>query len=174
MKQIILFCVFSLIAGLTHAQKLKDSDVPVSVQSAFSKLFPTATEVKWSKESANEFEAEFKMNKTEKSANFDQTGRWLGTETEIKSAGLPQPVLATISKDFAGYKIEESEKAETPDKGTFYEMELEKGESKIEVQISADGKVLKKEEKKEKEEKSKVKKEKEKKGEKKEKGDKKD
>ncbi len=153
MKQIILFCAVSLVAGLTHAQKLKDSEVPAAVKSAFTKLFPAAKEVKWSKESTNEFEAEFKMNKTEKSSNFDQTGKWLGSETEIKQTELPKAVQEAIAKEFAGYKIEETEKAETPDQGTFYEMELEKGKSTIEVQIAADGKVLKKEEKKEKGEK---------------------
>ena len=51
-------------------------------------------------------------------------------------------------KDF----IEEAEKAEILDKGMFYEVELEKGKLSYEVQFSAEGKVLKKEEKKEKDE----------------------
>jgi hypothetical protein len=154
MKKLIFIFSICLTAGLTHAQKQTDNSVPAVVRTAFTKLFPSATDVKWSKESASEFEAEFKMGKSEKSANFDQTGKWLGTETEIKAAELPQAVQATISKEFAGYKIGESEKAETSDKGTFYELELVKGKSNLEVQIAADGKVLKKEDKKEKEKKN--------------------
>lgn len=143
-------CVVSLIGGLAQAQKLKENEVPKAVKESFVKRFPKAKEVKWSKESATEFEAEFEIDETGQSVNFDQAGKWLVTETEIKSSQLPAAVQATITKEFAGYKIEEAEKAETSDKGMFYEVELEKGELNYEVQISSEGKVLKKTEKKEK------------------------
>ena len=143
-------CVLCLIVGLAQAQKLKENELPKAVKESFTKLFPKAKEVKWSKENATEFEAEFEVNETEQSVNFDQAGKWLVTETEIKSSQLPSAVKSTITKEFAGYKIEESEKAETSDKGMFYEVELEKGELNYEVPISTDGKVLKKTEKKEK------------------------
>lgn len=149
MKKIMFVFMVSLIAGLAQAQKLKESEVPSVVKDSFAKRFPNAKEVKWSKESATEFEAEFETGKVEQSVNFDQEGKWLVTETEIKSSQLPAAVQATIAKEFSGYKIEESEKAETFDKGMFYEVELEKGEMNYEVQISVDGKVLKKELKKE-------------------------
>ncbi len=151
MKKISLVVAVVLLGGLAQAQELKESEVPTSVKESFTKRFPNAKEVKWSKESATEFEAEFKRSGTEQSVNFDQTGKWLVTETEIKTSELPQAVQATIAKEFAGYKMEEAEKAETFDKGMFYEVALEKGEMNYEVQLSADGKVLKKEEKKEKE-----------------------
>lgn len=60
-----------------------------------------------------------------------------------------QSLKPSSKKEFAGFKIEEAEKAESSDKGIFYEVELEKGEMNYEVQLSADGKVLKKEEIKE-------------------------
>ena len=139
-----------LVTGFSQAQKLKESEVPKSVKDSFAKHFPNTKGVEWSKESKTEFEAEFKKSGKEQSANFDQAGTWLLTETEIKKADLPQAVQAAIAKEFAGYKIEEAEKAEIADKGMFYEVELEKGELNYEVQFSADGKVLKKEVKEEK------------------------
>ncbi len=142
MKNTFILIAFCLASGLIHAQKVKESDLPSSVRTSFGKLFPTATEVKWSKESATEFEAEFKMGKEKKSSNFDQVGKWLGTETEIKEMKLPAAVRSVIAKDYAGYKIIEAEKAETPDKGSFYELELKKGSSKIEVRIKDDGKIV--------------------------------
>ena len=150
MKQITLVCAAILIAGIAQAQELKASEVPSAVKESFAKRFPNVKEVKWSKESEAEFEAEFKRSGTEQSVNFDQAGKWLVTETEIKTSELPKSVQAAIAKEFPGYKIEEAEKAETSDKGTLYEVELEKGEMNYEVQFSADGKVLKKEVKKEK------------------------
>lgn len=59
------------------------------VKESFGKRFPDAKEVKWSKENATEFEAEFETGEMEQSVNFDQSGKWLVTETEIKSSELP-------------------------------------------------------------------------------------
>ena len=142
--------IIGLISGLVNAQNLKEAEVPRAVKATFAKSFPKAKEVKWTKESATEFEAEFEVGEQKQAANFDQNGKWLVTETVIKNSELPQPVQATIAKEFAGYKIEEAEKAESSDTGAFYEVELEKGEMKYEVRLSPEGKVLKKEKMKEK------------------------
>ena len=138
-----------LLGGSAHAQKLKDSEVPTAVKQAFAKNFPSAKEVKWSKENATEFEAEFKSGATEKSANFDQSGKWVVTETEIKKSDLPQAVQAAVAKEFAGYKMDEIEKVEKPDNVVLYEMEIEKNKIVYEVQFTPDGKMIKKEVKKE-------------------------
>jgi len=148
MKQIALVCAVVFVSGALHAQKLKESEVPEPVKSSFSKSFPNAKGVEWSKESEGEFEAEFKSGSLKHSANFDSSGKWLITETEIKKADLPTMVQATIKKEFGGLKIEEVEKVETPE-GISYEVELEKGEVTYSVQLASDGKILKKEERKE-------------------------
>lgn len=149
MKRITLIVVAGLLGATVHAQKLKDSEVPTAVKQAFAKNFPSAKEVKWSKEDATEFEAEFKSGATEKSANFDQSGKWVVTETEIKKSDLPQAIQAAVAKEFAGYKMDEIEKVEKPDNVVLYEMELEKNKVTYEVQFDANGKVIKKEVKKE-------------------------
>jgi len=149
----VLIAIALLVTGFAQAQKLKESEVPKAVKDSFAKRFPNLKGVEWSKESETEFEAEFKNAGKEQSANFDQAGKWLVTETEIKKADLPQAVQASIAKEFAGYKVEEVEKVETANDGIQYEVALEKGESNYEVLLSADGKVLKKEEKKEKDDK---------------------
>lgn len=148
MKKIVLISVIALVSGAAHAQKLKEAEVPEAVKVSFVKNFPNIKSVKWSRESEMEFEAEFKNGSLEQSANFDPSGKWLVTETEIKKTDLPPLVQATIKKEFAGFKIEEAEKVETAD-GLSYEVELEKGEVTYGVQFSKDGKVLKKEEKNE-------------------------
>ena len=149
----VLIAIAILVTGFAQAQKLKESEVPKAVKDSFAKRFPNLKGVEWSKESDTEFEAEFKNAGKEQSANFDQAGKWLVTETEIKKADLPQAVQASIAKEFAGYKVEEAEKVETANDGIQYEVALEKGESNYEVLLSADGKMLKKEEKKEKDDK---------------------
>lgn len=129
------------------ACSMKAQDVPQKVKDAFSKKFPTAQKVKWDKEKNNEWEAEFKMNGKEYSANFSSEGEWKETESEIKTTELPASVKKTLETEFAGYKIEEAELAETL-QGTFYEVEVEKDKKEFEVVLSKDGKVIKKEESK--------------------------
>ncbi len=148
MKKVVILCAVALVSGTLSAQKLKETDVPQAVKASFTKSFPNAKGVEWSKESESEFEAEFKSGSVEQSANFDAMGKWLVTETEIKKSDLPAGVQAAIKKEFAGFKIEEAEKVEKAE-GVTYEVELEKGELTYGVEFSKDGKVLKKEEKKE-------------------------
>ena len=148
MKKVMLLIAFGLAVSCTNAQKLKSTEVPAAVKDSFAKRFPAAKDVAWSKEGETDFEAEFRSNGKEQSVNFDTSGKWLETETEIKKSEIPAAVQATLAKEFAGYKIEEAEITETPD-GTFYEIEIEKGESNYEVQIAKDGKLIKKEEMKE-------------------------
>ncbi len=141
-----------LITTVAFAQKIQEKDIPAAVVSAFKTKFPTTTKTNWEKENTNEYEAEFKLNGEEISANFDNTGKWLETETEIKTAALPANILATLNKDFGGYKIEEAAKIESAKDGNIFEAEIEKGEESYDVLFTADGNVLSKtklEEKKE-------------------------
>jgi hypothetical protein len=49
-----------------------------------------------------------------------------------------------VAKDFAGFKISEVAKIETPDKPIIYEMDLRKGNEGYQAQFSPKGDVLKK------------------------------
>ncbi|WP_410004971.1 PepSY-like domain-containing protein [Aequorivita nionensis] len=122
--------------------------VPQKVKDAFAKKFPTAKSVKWDKESANEWEAEFKMNKMEYSANFSEDGIWKETEHEISENDLPESVKKALADGFPSFKTEEMEISETTS-GTVYEFEIEKDETDMEVAIDASGKITKQEMKKE-------------------------
>lgn len=124
------------------------NDVPQKVKEAFAKKFPTAKKVKWDKESETEWEAEFKMNKTEYSANFMADGTWTETEHEIDEKEIPAIVKKALSTNFPGYETEEVEISETA-QGMVYEFEIEKGETEMEIAIDASGKVVKQEVKKE-------------------------
>ncbi len=117
-------------------------NVPENVKAAFQKKFPNATKVSWGKENSHEWEAEFKMNRMEYSANFDTNGNWMETEYEISKKDIPPAVKATLDNQFAGYRITESEVSETAN-GQVYEFLLKEGGEKTEVAITKDGTVLK-------------------------------
>jgi len=144
MKSLIILVV--LLSTMVFSACGQKSDVPAKVITAFTKKFPDAKKVSWDKENASEWEAEFKMNGKEYSANFDTDGNWKETEFEIEKSEIPSSVKSTLDKDFNGYKIEEAEISETAN-GKFYEFELEKGKTDIDVAILPDGKLVKKEKK---------------------------
>jgi hypothetical protein len=141
---VLMLTAFLLISMGCFSQKLSSDKVPAEVKQAFAKKFPAATDVKYEME-MKDYEISFKENGKECSANFDSTGKWLETETEMKDSDLPKEVKTSVAKNFAGFKIAEVVKLETPDKGMCYEMDLNKGKEAYEVQISPKGDVLKKE-----------------------------
>ena len=91
-----------------------------------------------------DYEINFKYKGVEMSANFDASGKWLETETEIKESDLPKKVSVSVTKNFAGFKISEVAKVETTDKPLFYKMDLNKGDEGYKVHFSPKGDVLKK------------------------------
>lgn len=129
----------------TESNETEQINVPEVVSAAFTAKFPSATDVEWEMETETEYEANFEMYEKEYSAKFDQTGKWLETETIIAVADLPEVVTKSLNKEFPDYVIDEAEKADTFDKGTVYEVEVEKGEETYVVLVAADGTILKKE-----------------------------
>ncbi|MEI7660774.1 MAG: PepSY-like domain-containing protein [Bacteroidota bacterium] len=142
-KIIVLLSACLLISLMGYTQKITPDKVPVPVKQAFAKKFPAATDVKYEMEK-KDYEINFKDKGVEMSANFDATGKWLETETEIKVTDLPKDVSASASKNFVGFKISEVAKTETPDKGLIYELDLKKDKEGFEVQFSPKGDILKK------------------------------
>jgi len=124
-----------------------EDKAPPKVKNAFAKKFPTVIKVKWKKESATEWEAEFKMNKVEYSANFLEDGTWKETEYEIEEKDIPQSLKSVLLAAFPDYEIEEAEISETQS-GLVYEFSIEKGEAEMEVAIDPTGKIVKQDAKK--------------------------
>lgn len=142
MKKAILVIVLVFAAATTIAFTTKEK-VPEAVKDAFAKKFPTVKKVDWEKENDKEWEAEFKLDKREYSANFLEDGTWQETEHEVKEAELPQQVLSSLKTNFPGYEIEEAEVAETAQR-TDYEVEIEKGKEEWKITMNSQGKVIKK------------------------------
>ena len=142
---IAIAAIFSLNACNHTCEK-----VPEKVKTAFSEKFPDAQKVNWEQEEENEWEAEFKMDDKEYSANFTSDGIWKETEYEIEKSDLPKVVMTTLETEFAGYNIDEVEISEIPE-GKFYEVEIVNDDDEIEVTLTPDGRIVEKEIKKEEE-----------------------
>lgn len=146
MKKIIVLlsaCLLLSLAGFAQKEKVPPEEVPGPVNQAFANKFPGATDIHYQMEN-KDYEINFKFNGAETSANFDPTGKWLETETELKLPDLPKEVIASVNKNFTGFKLSEIGKVETPAKGVCFEMDLKKDKEGYEVQFNAKGDILSK------------------------------
>jgi len=137
-KYSIILAAMILAISFTACSQSK---VPEAVKTAFNKKFPAAKEVEWGMEGKTQWEAEFELNGTDVSANFDLQGNWKETETDMKVSDLPGVVVKTINDQFPGYKIKDANLNETPQR-VAYEIDIKKGKSKKEVTIDKKGKIL--------------------------------
>lgn len=145
MKKLFFLLLFAAAASyVSYSQKIPADKVPAAVRSAFSARFPAVTKVNWEMENVKEYEAGFKMNGEEMSANFDNSGQWLETETEIKISDLPLSIRSAVSRDFAGYKIKEASRVERANNGTCYEAEIEKNGEAYDVLFAPDATIISK------------------------------
>jgi uncharacterized membrane protein YkoI len=141
---IITAAAIVLSINSMSAQKVKESEVPKAVVTAFQTHFKGAKADAWDKEKNGEFEAEFKMNKVEMSANFSADGKLMETEEEIATSALPKSATEYVTKNYAGCKIEEAAKITNSAGKITYEAEVKKGKEEIELIFDAKGNFEKK------------------------------
>lgn len=133
----LMLAIFGIISC---AQK---GDVSQNIKQAFHQKFPEAKNVSWDKENSNEWEAEFKMNGKEYSANFNNAGKWMETESEIESSDVPTKVSQAMANTYSNAKIKEAFKIERED-GIFYEYEFKLDGKTQEVLLNSNGTIIKK------------------------------
>jgi hypothetical protein len=144
-KIMIILLVSGTFCSAVIAQRITTDKVPALVSRAFKTKFPQAGQQSWSMEDKTSYEVDFFNGNKKQTATFKEDGTWLETETEINFSQLPRPVNAAFNKQFGGFTVQETMQVETPDKGTLYEMIINKGTEGYEVQFSAKGDLLKKE-----------------------------
>lgn len=142
MNRSLMILPLVALSAAACAQHVNPADVPRPVNAAFAKQFPKAEKARWGMESKTEYEVEFKQGAESMSATYAADGQWLETEKKIKLEALPEAVRHTLATRYAGHKTEDISLVKNP-KGTFYEADIEKGETSMEVLFSADGVVLK-------------------------------
>ena len=73
---------------------------------------------------------------------FDASGTWLRTETELRTADLPQAVKQAIAEsEYASWQIDDVTNI-VEGAGEYYLIELEKGEREINIRITPSGVIL--------------------------------
>ncbi|MCX6296944.1 MAG: PepSY-like domain-containing protein [Bacteroidetes bacterium] len=144
MKKSVLFILAAFVAITLNAQKVASDNLPAAVNTSFKAKFSIAEKTTWEMDYDN-YKANFTVGKSEFSAIFDKDGKWLETDTYMKSTELPKAVRETLAKKYgelSAYKIDDSEKVET-EKSTFYRLEIIKGEVTYEIEINEKGNISK-------------------------------
>lgn len=156
MKKIIPAIV---VIFLFSALACNQTKVPDKVSAAFAAKYPSAQNVKWDKESATEFEAEFVMNGKKMSASFDADGNMITQETaEVGEEGEENEAAehGEEAEEHAGHEGEISVtdavaatfKAKYPsaqnvewgmESATEFEAEFEMNGNKMSANFDADG-----------------------------------
>jgi hypothetical protein len=140
MKNVILFAAIAVTA-IGCAQSKDKNEVPKVVKEAFQKEYPN-TKVEWDIEDDG-FEAEFKLNDKEASANYDKVGHKLATEITIKESELPAKALTYIATTYPNKKIKETAKITDNKKVITYEAEVKIDGKDCDLIFDVSGKFLK-------------------------------
>ncbi len=109
----------------------------------FTVKYPAVKKVKWNEKTSDIWEAKFKINGIDYSADFYEDGKWIETAHEIEKKEIPISVKSTLETQFSGYEIQKTQLFETKD-FSHYEFVLGKGKEEIEVIVDPNNNIVKK------------------------------
>lgn len=138
-----IFLLLLPVFYMTATARAQNITVPAAVKTAFNTKFPGATDIKWGKENPKEYEAEFKLNNANVSANFKMDGSWVETETTIPASELPAAVSNAVKAKYPGAVFGRTEKIEAPGGKILYEVNLTVNGKKKELELNPDGSIAK-------------------------------
>jgi hypothetical protein len=137
-KSILMMMSIFLLSVLSFA-----GNAPTTVRKAFELKFPAATDLRWDKENAHEYEASFRWKGEKYSANFSDSGVWLETESVSTFIKLPGKVQSAFDASHKGVKVKAVAKIETSTGIIKYEIELKQGIRTVEILYNEVGTELK-------------------------------
>ncbi len=138
------FSIALAAVALLMCQACAQKNVPPAIQRSFDSQYPSARSVDWEQEDEGRWEAEFKNNGSELSAEYDAEGNLLFTKWSIDENDVPAAVREALEQLYNGYEIEEADKVEMADGSMAYELEIEKSGDEWEVMFTPDGELIEK------------------------------
>ncbi len=123
MKKLIVFLSILFSSTLVHAQLRK---IPSEVTDSFKVKYPDASNVEW-RDNLTNFEATFKQDTDECSAQFNSKGEWKQTEKKMSFDELPSAVKDGFNKSkYSDWKPGTSKFIQQKDKDAVYKVYAEK------------------------------------------------
>jgi len=116
---------------------LRHDQVPPAVMQTFERMYP-GVRAQWEKDN-HKYKAEFRKGRNEVEAWFKKNGSWAGTETDINPQDLPAAVKDYVRSKYHNARIDDADYVETPKKGSYYDLEIQRGHSEVNIKINAEG-----------------------------------
>lgn len=116
--------------------------IPSKVKEAIVSMYPGAKILDAEFEKGM-YEVEILHENLKKDVFFNHNLLWSFTKWDVRISDLPDAVISFIDKNYPGFKIDDAEIVTTANDGVYYEIELEKGESEVEIKITPSGELKK-------------------------------
>ena len=148
MKKITFILMLTMSIGLMNCgDKDEIIDLPATIDNYLTTNYPDYTVDESAEETLCDgtiaYEVELEdSNDNEIELTFSMEGNLLFTETEINTSELPTAVSNSISTNYADYTIDEADRLDMADGSVQYEVEIENGNSELEVILDTDGSVI--------------------------------
>lgn len=126
-----------------HKAKAKTAVVkivtpPDAVVTAYNTKFSGDTAT-WSVTPAGNFCATAMVNGEKEHSEFDSTGTWLRSRTDMTADQLPDSAKTAIQTKYAGMEIASVQKLEYSNVNPFYKVDLKQGDQSKEVMVNDAG-----------------------------------
>jgi hypothetical protein len=136
---LITVLLFPAAGCSDHNSSVKPSPpVLTSFESRFGKEIRT----QWEFTGQKIFMASFQLAGRPVNAFFEEKGKWLKTETELRSSELPAVIVKTVTGAFKGSSIHKSLQVDDPDNGITYRLSLKRGGKITEVGFTSGGVII--------------------------------
>lgn len=142
---LLVISIFTLLS-LISCEKYDDyGDVMLrsnanDIQAAVVKIYPQARIIEMDKDRQT-IEVDIIDNNIKRDVYLDLSFNWLRTETEIRRDALPIEAANRLASEYANWVIDSVKLVDTP-QGSYYLVELDKGERDKNVKIDASGNIL--------------------------------
>ena len=140
MKKIILTLFAFLTIGIAASMANEEPDVDPKILSAFQKEFSFAQNVKWQIKGAFT-QVNFSVNDHRFIAWYNSDAQLVSTARNILYMQLPLSVIMTLEKDFTNASLSGFVEI-TRDDETLYQIQAERKNKKLLLQISPGGNVM--------------------------------
>ncbi|MDY6782609.1 MAG: PepSY-like domain-containing protein [Cyanobacteriota bacterium] len=133
MKKLALPALIVILSACEPSNTLENAqNIPDNVQTAFNQRHPGISPT-WEVQPSYGYEATFSENGIEYEVEFASDGTWLETEYEVTDdLQFPPVIFSRVQQKYPDYTITKREIELTP-QGTFYELEVERGGTEIEL-----------------------------------------
>lgn len=130
-----LVCVLAILIGtFVYA-----GTAPESIQKEFDQRFPGASDVSWERENPKGWIAEFIWQDRNVIANYNFSGNWLETKTQIPTSELPKAVKETIESFYPDWKVVVAHRLESANVELRFKVAIQKESKLQEIVLKEEG-----------------------------------